>query len=160
QQLQREQAPHGWPVKRGVMIEVPSAALISQQLAELVDFFSIGTNDLTQYTLAAERGNAGVAQFQDALHPAVLRLIKAVVDGASRRERHVSVCGDAASEPAAAAIFAGLGIYSLSVRPKQIATIKELFRHVSISELNAIARQALSCDSAAAVRSLIGAYLE
>ena len=160
EQLQRKGLPHAWPVKRGVMIEVPSAALITGQLAEIVDFFSIGTNDLTQYTMAAERGNAGVSQLQDALHPAVLRLIKAVVDGAGNRQRHVSVCGDAASDPASAAIFAGLGIASLSVRPKQVATIKELFRRVHLPELNEVARQALSCDSAAAVRSLIGHCLE
>ena len=83
--------PHVWPIKRGIMIEVPSAALISEQLAQDLDFFSIGTNDLTQYTMAAERGNTAVAELQDALHPAVLRLVKSVVEGASQRNRHVSV---------------------------------------------------------------------
>ena len=106
------------------MIEVPSAALLTEQLAEDIDFFSIGTNDLTQYTMAAERGNANVADLQDALHPAVLRLMKSVVEGAESRHRHVSVCGDAASDPLAAAIFGGLGIRSLSVRPNQCAEIE------------------------------------
>ncbi len=78
--------PHAWPIKRGVMIEVPSAALLAEQLAEDLDFFSIGTNDLTQYTMAAERGNANVAELQDALHPAVLRLMKSVVEGAESRQ--------------------------------------------------------------------------
>ena len=110
---------HIWPIKRGIMIEVPSAALLAEQLAEDIDFFSIGTNDLTQYTMAAERGNANVADLQDALHPAVLRLMKSVVEGADA-DRHVSVCGDAASDPLAAA-FAGLGIRSFSVRPNQAA---------------------------------------
>ena len=117
------------------MIEVPSAALISEQLAEDLDFFSIGTNDLTQYTMAAERGNAAVADLQDALHPAVLRLVKFVVEGASKRNRHVSMCGDAASDPQAAAIFAGLGVRSLSVRPNQVAAIKALFRELQFTEL-------------------------
>ncbi len=160
EQLRDEGTAHIWPIKRGVMIEVPSAALSSEQLAEELDFFSIGTNDLTQYTMAAERGNAALAQLQDALHPTVLRLMKAVVEGASKRGRHVSVCGDAASDSLAAAIFAGLGICSLSVRPRQVAETKELFRTVHLTELKAIAGHALGCKDAAAVRSLIGHYLE
>ena len=160
EQLRTEGITHIWPIKRGVMIEVPSAALVSEQLAEELDFFSIGTNDLTQYTMAAERGNAGLAQLQDALHPAVLRLMKAVVEGAGKRSRHVSVCGDAASDILAAAIFAGLGIRSLSVRPRQVAEIKELFRKLYFAELEAIALEALVCGDAAAVRSLIGRYLD
>jgi len=160
QQLREEGIPHTWPVKRGVMIEVPSAALASEQLAEELDFFSIGTNDLTQYTMAAERGNAQLAQLQDALHPAVLRLMKAVVEGAKKRDRHVSVCGDAASDPLAAAIFAGLGVRSLSLRPRQVAEIKGLFRELCFTELKAIAGEAVICKDAAAVRSLIGRYLD
>ncbi len=160
EQLREEGLAHTWPVKRGVMIEVPSAALASEQLAEELDFLSIGTNDLTQYTMAAERGNAGLAQFQDALHPAVLRLMKAVVEGARKRGRHLSVCGDAASDRLAAAVFAGLGICSLSVRPRQVAEIKELFRKLNFTELKAIAGEALMCQDAAAVRSLIGHYLD
>ena len=160
EQLREAGTAHAWPIKCGVMIEVPSAALASRQLAEGLDFFSIGTNDLTQYTMAAERGNAGVAPLQDALHPAVLQLMKAVVEGASQRGRHVSVCGDAASDPLAAAVFAGLGIGSLSVRPKQVAEIKELFRNLQLAELKSIAGEALISKDAAAVRSLIGRYLD
>jgi phosphocarrier protein FPr len=151
---------HAWPVKLGAMIEVPSAALCCEPLAEELDFLSIGTNDLTQYTMAAERGNAELTQLQDALHPSVLRLIKAVVDAAGKRNRHVSVCGDAASDPLAAATFAGLGIRSLSVRPKQAAEIKELFRHVNFAQLQAIAGEAVNCKDAPGVRSLIGRYLD
>lgn len=160
EQLQQERAPHAWPVKRGVMIEVPSAALLSEQLAEELDFFSIGTNDLTQYTMAAERGNAAVALLQDTLHPAVLRLMKSVVQGAKKRNRHVSVCGDAASDVLAAAVFAGLGIRSLSVRPRQVAEIKALFRELHFAELKAVASEAVICKDTATVRSLIGHYLD
>lgn len=160
QQLQTQGIPQAWPIKRGIMIEVPSAALISEQFADDLDFFSIGTNDLTQYTMAAERGNAAVADLQDALHPAVLRLVKSVVEGASKRNRHVSVCGDAASEPLAAAIFAGLGVRSLSVRPNQVAEIKALFRELQFAELQETARRALQCQEASAVRNLIRDYLD
>jgi multiphosphoryl transfer protein len=158
-QLQAGNIPHAWPIKRGVMIEVPSAALLAEQLAEELDFFSIGTNDLTQYTMAAERGNANVADLQDALHPAVLRLMQSVVNGAESRHRDVSVCGDAASDPLAAAIFAGLGIRSLSVRPNQSAEIKALFRSLEIARLQDVAAQALQQGGAGEVRSLIGKYL-
>ena len=158
-QLQAGNIPHAWPIKRGVMIEVPSAALLAEQLAEDLDFFSIGTNDLTQYTMAAERGNANVAELQDALHPAVLRLMKSVVEGAESRRRHVSVCGDAASDPLAAAIFAGLGIRSLSVRPNQSAEIKALFRGLEIARLQDVAAQALHRHDAREVRSLVGEHL-
>ena len=159
-QLAMQGIPHLWPLKRGIMIEVPSAALLAEQLAQDLDFFSIGTNDLTQYTMAAERGNASVAELQDALSPAVLRLMHLLVDGASRHNRHVSVCGDAASDPLAAAIFAGLGVHSLSVRPKQVAEIKALFRDLRLSELKEIAGQALQCHEACGVRSLIRTYLQ
>jgi multiphosphoryl transfer protein len=159
-QLATQGIPHLWPLKRGIMIEVPSAALLAEQLAQDLDFFSIGTNDLTQYTMAAERGNAAVAELQDALSPAVLRLIQLVVEGANRRKSHVSVCGDAASDTLAAAIFAGLGIHSLSARPKQVAEIKALFRSLRLSELTGIAGQALQCHEASGVRSLIRTYLQ
>jgi phosphoenolpyruvate-protein kinase (PTS system EI component) len=158
-QLQAANIPHGWPIKRGVMIEVPSAALLAEQLAEDIDFFSIGTNDLTQYTMAAERGNANVADLQDALHPAVLRLMKSVLEGSEQRHRHVSVCGDAASDPLAAAIFAKLGIRSLSVRPNQSAEIKALFRDLHIARLQEMAARAPLLHDAQEVRSLVAAYL-
>lgn len=151
---------HAWPIKRGAMIEVPSAALMTEQLAEELDFFSIGTNDLTQYVMAAERGNALVTELQDAVHPSILRLIKTVVDGAHARHRHVSVCGDAASDPVAAAILAGLGIGRLSVRPKQVAEIKALFRNLKMADLKQLAEDALSRRDATQVRSLARDYLD
>jgi phosphocarrier protein FPr len=151
---------HLWPIKRGAMIEVPSAALLSESLAEKLDFFSIGTNDLTQYVMAAERGNAVLAELQDSLHPAVLQLIKTVVDGARARERHVSVCGDAASDPLCAAIFVGLGIRGLSVRPKQVAEIKALFRNLKMADLERLAEESLRCRDAVGVRDSARNYLD
>jgi multiphosphoryl transfer protein len=160
EELKAQGTPHLWPVKRGIMIEVPSAALLAEQLAQDLDFFSIGTNDLTQYTMAAERGNANVAALQDALYPAVLRLMKLVAEGAAKHNAHVSICGDAASDRLTAAAFAGLGIHSLSVRPKQAAEIKALFRPLEAARLQELAATALQLESAAEVRTLIGEYLK
>jgi phosphoenolpyruvate-protein phosphotransferase len=140
-------------VKLGAMIEVPSAALQIEQLAGELDFFSIGTNDLTQYVMAAERGNSSVAELQDALHPAVLRLIQQVVEVAQGHGKHVSICGDAASDPVAAAVFIGLGVRSLSVRPREAAGIKALVRTLDCGELKQLAREALAARNAAEVRT-------
>jgi multiphosphoryl transfer protein len=153
-ELHTEGKSHAWPVKVGAMIEVPSAALLAAQLAEPMEFLSIGTNDLTQYALGAERGNAALAGFQDALHPAVLRLVRATVEGAKQRERHVAVCGDAASDPIAAAVFFGLGVRSLSVRPGELANVKACFGQWRSSDLAELGRLALEARDAAEVRAL------
>jgi phosphocarrier protein FPr len=158
-QLKAQGKPHAWPVRVGAMVEVPAAALLAERLADRAEFLSIGTNDLTQYVLAAERGNTSLSDFQDALHPAVLRLVKTVIEGARKRERHVSVCGDAASDPAAAAVFCGLGIRSLSVRPNQVPEIKARFGQLQASELAGIAAQALEARNAAEVRALAEQFL-
>jgi phosphocarrier protein FPr len=155
QALVEEGIPHAWPVKLGCMIEVPSAALTTSKFASALDFLSIGTNDLTQYTMAAERGNAALAEFQDALHPAVLQLIASVVRGAGSLGRHVSVCGEAASDPVASAVFLGLGIRSLSVSPRLVPEIKAWIRTLRIAELASISAQALECIDATEVRSLV-----
>ena len=159
-QLRADERPHLWPVQVGAMIEVPSAALLAERLADQVEFFSIGTNDLTQYVLAADREHALLSQLQDAVHPAVLRLIKTVVEGAGVRERHVAVCGDAASDPVAAAVFFGLGVRSLSVRANQVPKIKECFRQWRAPELAELASGALKATSAAQVRSLAELFVQ
>jgi phosphocarrier protein FPr len=153
-QLEVEGRQHLWPVKLGAMIEVPSAALMVEQLAAEAEFFSIGTNDLTQYVMAVERGNGTLETLQDALHPAVLRLMKKVINAASFTDRHVSVCGDVASDPLGAIVFAGLGIRSLSVRPKQAAEIKALFRHLKSTDLIRLGHDALQCVDAEHVRAI------
>jgi len=106
---------HLWPAPLGIMVEVPAAALEASTLAEISDFFSIGTNDLTQYTLAAERGHPDLARFARASHPAVLRLIGAVAAAAGAAGRHVAVCGEAAGEPAVAPLFVSAGVRALSM---------------------------------------------
>ncbi|MDR6212974.1 phosphoenolpyruvate--protein phosphotransferase [Paracidovorax wautersii] len=138
----------------GIMIEVPSAALIADRLAAHVDFFSIGTNDLTQYTLAVDRQHPELAGMADSLHPAVLRLIKRTVAGARPHGRWVGVCGGLAGEPLGAALLVGLGVDELSMSTGDIGTVKALLRRHSLAELQALAQRALQVDTADEVRAL------
>ncbi|WP_343591808.1 phosphoenolpyruvate--protein phosphotransferase [Paracidovorax wautersii] len=142
----------------GIMIEVPSAALIADRLAAHVDFFSIGTNDLTQYTLAVDRQHPELAGMADSLHPAVLRLIERTVAGARQHGRWVGVCGGLAGEPLGAALLVGLGVDELSMSTGDIGTVKALLRRHSLAELQALAQRALQVDTADEVRAL-GAQL-
>jgi phosphoenolpyruvate-protein phosphotransferase/dihydroxyacetone kinase phosphotransfer subunit len=152
--LEKENVPHLWPVQTGIMIEIPSAALQSETLAKHADFFSIGTNDLTQYTLAADRGNPELASYQDALHPSVLRLIDMVVSGARKHDRLVAICGEAAADETAAAVFIGLGVRELSMTGTKIPRLKARLRRQSLTEMQKLAHAALHCQSAAEVRAL------
>jgi phosphocarrier protein FPr len=143
------------PVKLGAMIEVPTAALAAETLATTADFFSIGTNDLTQYALAMDRGNRDVAAGLDCLHPGVLRLIESTVRGARTRELPVSVCGGAAADPCAVPILLGLGVRTLSVAPAVIPEIKALLATLSLSRCTQVASKALDLESSEAVRALV-----
>jgi len=136
----------------GVMIEVPAAALLAEQLAEHADFLSIGTNDLSQYTLAMDRDHAGLASRVDALHPALLRLIAQTCAGAATYQRWVGVCGALASDPLATPVLVGLGVRELSVSGPQIGEIKERVRQLDAAECRRIAHDLLKLSSARAVR--------
>ncbi|UST65125.1 phosphoenolpyruvate--protein phosphotransferase [Pseudomonas moraviensis] len=136
----------------GVMIEVPAAALQAEQLAEHADFLSIGTNDLSQYTLAMDRDHAGLAARVDALHPALLRLIAMTCEGAAVHKRWVGVCGALASDPLATPVLIGLGVTELSVSAVQIGEIKDRVRQVHEAECQRLSRDLLKLSSAAAVR--------
>jgi phosphoenolpyruvate-protein phosphotransferase/dihydroxyacetone kinase phosphotransfer subunit len=160
QALLREQLPHAWPIETGIMVEIPSAALLSRALAREVDFFSIGTNDLTQYTLAAERGNPMLASLADALHPAVLRLIGEVAAAAHQEGKWVGVCGELAGDPQATAILVGLGVDELSMNAASIPKVKALLRAIAVSDARALAEQALKTDSAAEARQLAQVFLK
>jgi phosphotransferase system enzyme I (PtsP) len=138
----------------GVMIEVPAAALIADALARECDFFSIGTNDLTQYTLAVDRGNERVAHLYDPLHPGVLRLIDRTVRGARRSRRPVSVCGEMASNPLAVPILVGLGIEELSGAAGAVPVVKEIVRALDSEDVARDARCALEAGSAAEVHAI------
>lgn len=136
----------------GVMIEVPAAALMAEQLAEHADFLSIGTNDLSQYTLAMDRDHAGLAARVDALHPALLRLIAQTCAGAAKHGRWVGVCGALASDPLATPVLLGLGVRELSVSPPQIGEIKDRIRHLDAAQCRQLSQSLLDLSSAKAVR--------
>jgi multiphosphoryl transfer protein len=142
-------------LETGIMIEVPSAVAMAPELAGLVDFFSIGTNDLTQYVLAMDRGHPLLALQADGLHPAVLRMIDQTVRAAAEKGVRVGVCGGVAGEPLGAVILIGLGVTELSVSIPSIAAIKARIRSVSMADAQTLARRALACDSAEAVRALV-----
>ena len=151
---------HGHEAEVGVMIETPAAAISADILARKADFFSIGTNDLTQYTLAMDRGNAAVAAGVDGLHPAVLRLIGTTCDGAARHDTPVGVCGSLAADRLAVPILLGLGVTELSVPPARVAAIKALVGKLDMVKCRAAAIAALALPSAAAVRAHITNMLQ
>jgi phosphocarrier protein FPr len=142
-------------VELGIMVEVPAAAVLARQFAREVDFFSIGTNDLTQYTLAMDRGHPKLAAKADAMNPAVLQLIAQTVEGAAAEGKWVGVCGGLASDPQAVPILVGLGVAELSVSVPSIPAVKAQVRARSLPQCQDLAEQALAQDSAAAVRALV-----
>jgi multiphosphoryl transfer protein len=147
------------PLELGIMVEVPAAALTAASLAEHVEFFSLGTNDLTQYTMAAERGDERLARLLTGPQPAVLRLVQETVAGAAKRGRWVGVCGELAGDPPTAVLLAGLGVTELSMAPALVPEVKEALRGVELAQAQAAARQALEADTAAAARRLGAALL-
>ena len=143
----------------GIMIEVPSAAFLAPELARRVEFFSIGTNDLTQYVLAADRGNAALAGLQDALHPAVLRAIAGIIAGADGAGIPVAVCGELAGDPAGALVLTGLGVDELSADAGSLDGVRAALARVTRPQLDALAQSALDADDAETVRRLAAALL-
>ncbi|MET8876127.1 phosphoenolpyruvate--protein phosphotransferase [Nocardia sp. NPDC004604] len=148
--LLADTVPQAANLEVGIMVEVPATAAKTAAFADHVDFFSIGTNDLTQYALAAERGNDAVAALADPLDPGVLRLIDMVCRGAGNAR--VAVCGEVAADPAAVPILLGLGVTELSVAPRSIPTIKAAIRQLDLSVCIRLATHALQCGTAAEVR--------
>jgi phosphotransferase system enzyme I (PtsI) len=136
---------HDIPV--GIMIEVPSAALQAKVFNQEVDFFSIGTNDLIQYTVAVDRGNERIASLYSAAHPAVIGLIRDVVRAANRVKIDVSLCGEMAGQPEFVMLLVGLGLRNFSITPPAIPEVKKIIRSVSIEQCNKVARQAMAYDS-------------
>jgi phosphocarrier protein FPr len=159
-ELTNENIAHRWPIQTGIMIETPAAALLMSSFVKRLDFFSIGTNDLTQYTLAAERGNADLADYADALHPAVLQLIRRVVDEAHRHARPVSVCGELAADPVAVPVLVGLGVDELSLTPNVIPNAKAVIRKLKHDRAVALVEKMLATDSAGSARSLAATFFE
>ncbi|MFQ3228744.1 phosphoenolpyruvate--protein phosphotransferase [Reinekea sp.] len=144
----------GIQLELGMMIEVPSAALMADVFAKELDFFSVGTNDLTQYTMAVDRGHPVLSKQADSLHPAILRLIKTTVDAAKRNDIWVGVCGELAADPLAAVILLGLGVRELSMSQTAIPQIKAKIRSIDSSQAKILATAALDAESTEAIRAL------
>jgi phosphocarrier protein FPr len=142
------------PVEIGIMVEVPSTVLMAGEFAREVDFFSIGTNDLTQYALAIDRQHPALAKQADGLHPAVLRLIAMTVRAAEGAGKWVGVCGGVAGDPRGAVILAGLGVAELSMSIPSIAAVKAKLRQISLRQAQEVARRALVCTTADEVRQI------
>jgi phosphotransferase system enzyme I (PtsI) len=162
EEARNELLEDGVPVDRnipiGIMVEIPSAALTAHDLAKEVDFFSIGTNDLIQYTVAADRGNPSIASLYNPCHPAVLRLVASVIDAAHDNDIWVGVCGAMAAHPLAACILLGLGVDELSMSPIDIPEIKSLIRSADYQELKTITREALDLSTSEEIMRFLKPY--
>lgn len=138
----------------GIMVEVPSVALKIDKFAEMVDFLSIGTNDLTQYVLAVDRGNELIADIYDQRHPAVWELINKVSKSAEKHNKNVAVCGELASDPISAACMLGMGINDLSMSPSKVAKVKDVLVDKSLEEMKSLAADVLECGKTSEVETL------
>ena len=156
-ELNREGTPFAKNVDVGIMVETPAAALCADSLAREADFFSIGTNDLSQYTMAADRGNPSVAGLCDAFHPAVLRLIRDVIEASHRAGKWTGVCGELAGEPLAVPLLLGLGLDEFSMAPVMVPVVKALIRQLDAREMKVLAGEALEMATAGEVRALVKA---
>ena len=154
-ELRAAGVPYDEGMEVGIMIEVPSAVAVADQLARLVDFFSIGTNDLTQYVMAADRGNARVAELASAFQPAVLRLVRDAANAAHAAGIWIGMCGELAGNPLAAPVLVGLGLDELSMSAPSIPAVKEAVRRFPLAEAQQIAANALTLDSAEAVADFL-----
>jgi phosphotransferase system enzyme I (PtsI) len=159
-ELRRRGVPHRAEVPLGVMIETPAAAVAADTFAGEATFFSIGTNDLVQYTLAVDRGNADLADRFTPLHPAVLRLIRQVSDVGRAHGIEVAVCGEMASHPLMAFALLGLGLTQLSVSPRSVAAVKRIVRGVSAERARDAARAALACGTAREAEAVLHRALD
>ena len=157
-ELRRENTPFNENLEIGAMIEIPSAALAADALARKVNFFSVGTNDLVQYSLAVDRLNEKIAHLYEPTHPAILRLIHMTVEAAHKKGIWVGVCGEMAGDPLVAPLLLGLGVEELSVAPISVPRIKFLIRRMKMAEAKELADRALKCDSAREILNNCGDY--
>ena len=159
EELDREGIPYNPHLDVGIMIEVPAAALLAEKLAAHVDFFSLGTNDLVQYSLAVDRSNPDISYLYQPGHPSIVRLIHHVVEAAYAHGIWVGICGEMAAEPLLAPLVLGVGIHELSMSPVAIAPIKRLIRHMRMYEAEELVAQALRCSTAGEVLQLCRDFL-
>lgn len=155
EELQREKVPFNRHMKVGIMVEIPSAAVCADQLAQRADFLSIGTNDLIQYTMAVDRENPKVAYLYDCFNPAVLRLISMTIDAGKNSGIDVSMCGEMAGDPVSVFLLMGLGLRNFSMSPALVNPVKELVRKVSLKDACEVARSALGLSAPREIRKLL-----
>ena len=154
-ELQNDKLPYKENIPLGIMIETPAAALLSDELGKIVDFFSIGSNDLIQYVLACDRGNEKIAYLYEPLHPAILKLIKLTIDNAHKNNIKVSICGEMGADVLNALVLIGLGIDEISLSPIKLLEIKKMIRNINYSEIKKIAEQTLGMSNQKSVIELI-----
>jgi len=159
-ELHRKSVAHDHELEIGIMIETPSSVWVADLLAERSQFFSVGTNDLIQYTLAIDRGNERLAALYEPLDPAVLRSIDHTIRAGQKAKRWVGVCGEMAGDPTIAVLLVGLGVDELSVSCFDLPRVKAAIRSVEYTHMKEIAKQALKQPTASAVRRLLHAKLE
>ena len=153
EELRQEKVPFDEKLEVGAMIETPSAAIVADSLAKRVSFFSIGTNDLIQYSLAVDRMNEKIAHLYEPTHPAIVRLIKVTVEAAHNHKVRVSVCGEMAGDPVLAPLLLGLGVDELSAAPSLVPPLKFLIRRLKLTEARELADFALDCESASDIQA-------
>jgi phosphotransferase system enzyme I (PtsI) len=159
EELESEDVPFSRDIRLGVMIEVPAAAMISDILAREVDFFSIGTNDLIQYSLAVDRNNEHVAYLYQPLHPAILRMLRWVIDNARAAGIEVSLCGEMGADPRYALVLVGMGLRRISMSPRQIPEVKTWIRDVSLTDLETLVQECAQYGTASEVHQHVEAFL-
>jgi phosphotransferase system enzyme I (PtsI) len=158
--LRNRAIPFESDIPVGIMIEIPSAAMTSDRLARKVDFFSIGTNDLIQYTIAVDRGNERTAYLYEPFHPGVLRLIRMVIDNAHHEGIPVAMCGEMAGDPLATEVLLGLGLDEFSMGALGIPEVKRIIRSASLAEAEELAGDVMSMRTAAEINRAVREHMQ
>ncbi|MFQ7476607.1 putative PEP-binding protein, partial [Anaerotignum sp.] len=155
EELRRDNIPFNDSIQTGIMIETPAAVLCAEDLAKVVDFFSIGTNDLTQYLLAVDRGNQKIARLYNSFHPAVLRAIRTVIQAGHKYDKMVGMCGEFASDEKAVPILLGMGLNEFSMAASEIASTRYQIRHLNYEHCQALADEICKKSTIAEVREML-----
>lgn len=160
EELDKEGQPYDKNLEVGIMVEIPSAAVTADILAKEVDFFSIGTNDLIQYTLAVDRMNEKISHLYEPLHPAVLRLVKNVIDASHRAGKWTGMCGEMAGDVAAAPILLGMGLDEFSMSAVSIPRVKKVIRSLDYQEAQEIAEKVLMMENPGEIRNFVTKFVK
>jgi len=147
-------------IEVGMMVEIPASAILADQFAKVADFFSIGTNDLIQYSMAADRGSQKVSYLYQPLNPSILRLVKLAIDGAHSQGKWCGMCGEMAGDPISAPVLLGLGLDEFSMSASSILPARKMINSLSFKEMEEVAKKALALSTMEEVKSLVEKYLK